>query len=135
MPPPAPAGLERDAQDDDLDEYDDESDDEYDDQYDDEYDEDEHDVRAPRSTATEWLVVVAQVVAGALLGAVLWTVFSLLWGSIPILALVLAAVATAGLVFGVRALRRGDDLQTTVRAVVVGLVVTVSPAAVALLGS
>jgi predicted membrane metal-binding protein len=77
--------------------------------------------------------MIAQLVVGALLGAVLWTVFSYLWQEQPVVALVLAAVATTGLVFGVRALRRSDDLQTTVLAVVVGLVVTVSPAAIVLL--
>jgi hypothetical protein len=79
------------------------------------------------------VVMIAQLVVGALLGAVLWTVFSYLWKEQPVVALVLAAGATTGLVFGVRALRRSDDLQTTVLAVVVGLVVTVSPAVIVLL--
>ena len=70
---------------------------------------------------------------GALLGAVLWIGFSYLWQSLPVVALVLAAAATGGLVFGVRAMRRSDDLQTMVLAIVVGLVVTVSPAAFVLL--
>jgi hypothetical protein len=96
----------------------------------------DHDLDEPEprgSSARDWVVMIAQLVVGALLGAVLWTVFSYLWQEQPVVALVLAAVATTGLVFGVRALRRSDDLQTTVLAVVVGLVVTVSPAAIVLL--
>ena len=97
---------------------------------DDEYD-DEPEERP--SSVKDWAVMIVQLVLGALLGAVLWTVFSYLWQEQPVVALVLAAAATTGLVFGVRALRRSDDLQTTVLAVVVGLVVTVSPAAIVLL--
>jgi hypothetical protein len=132
----APAGLGgggrgvrggRDARGDDLD---------HEDAYDDEYD-DLDDERGPAdkrgSSAREWIVMISQLVVGALLGAVLWTVFSYLWQEQPVVALVLAAAATTGLVFGVRAMRRSDDLQTTVLAVVVGLVVTVSPAAIVLL--
>lgn len=77
----------------------------------------------------EWALFALQLVLGALLGAALWIVFSYLWQSLPVVALVLALGATTGLVFGVRALRRSDDLKTTVLAVVVGLMVTVSPAA------
>lgn len=105
-------------------------DDEYD-GYDDEYDDD----RGPGggTSAREWAVMIGQLVVGALLGAVLWTVFSFLWQEQPVVALFFAAAATTGLVFGVRAMRRSDDLQTTVLAVVVGLVVTVSPAVIVLL--
>jgi hypothetical protein len=114
-----PAGLGADADLDDLE-----------DEYDDYEDEDEvHE----RPTAREWAVIAAQLVVGALLGAVLWIGFSYLWQSLPVVALVLAAAATGGLVFGVRAMRRSDDLQTMVLAIVVGLVVTVSPAAFVLL--
>ncbi len=102
-----------------------------DDDYDD-YDEDEDEL-SERTTAKEWAVIAGQLVVGALLGAVLWIGFSYLWQSLPVVALVLAAAATGGLVFGVRAMRRSDDLQTMVLAIVVGLVVTVSPAAFVLL--
>jgi hypothetical protein len=112
----APAGLGADL------------DDEYDDDYEDDYDE-----PAERPTAKEWAVIAGQLVVGALLGALLWIGFSYLWQSLPVVALVLAAAATGGLVFGVRAMRRSDDLQTMVLAIVVGLVVTVSPAAFVLL--
>ena len=123
-PDDAPAGLGRAPQRTRLDDGD-ELDDEYD-EYDDEPEE-------RPSSAKDWAVMIVQLVLGALLGAVLWTVFSYLWQEQPVVALVLAAAATTGLVFGVRALRRSDDLQTTVLAVVVGLVVTVSPAAIVLL--
>ena len=93
----------------------------------------ESEVEPPRPTVREWAVVGVQLVLGALLGAVLWLAFSWLWRSQPLVALVLALAATTGLVFGVRAMRRSEDLKTTVLAVVVGLVVTVSPAAFVLL--
>ena len=99
----------------------------------DEYDEYDDEPEERPSSVKDWAVMIVQLVLGALLGAVLWTVFSYLWQEQPVVALVLAAAATTGLVFGVRALRRSDDLQTTVLAVVVGLVVTVSPAAIVLL--
>ena len=67
-------------------------------------------------TVKEWAVIAGQLVVGALLGAVLWIGFSYLWQSLPVVALVLAAAATGGLVFGVRAMRRSDDLQTMVLA-------------------
>ena len=120
-PDDAPAGLGRAPQRTRLDDGD-----ELDDEYDDEPEE-------RPSSVKDWAVMIVQLVLGALLGAVLWTVFSYLWQEQPVVALVLAAAATTGLVFGVRALRRSDDLQTTVLAVVVGLVVTVSPAAIVLL--
>ncbi|GAA4850379.1 hypothetical protein GCM10023201_48540 [Actinomycetospora corticicola] len=117
----APAGLGRER---DLDDHDD-VDDDWDDEYDDE--------PAERPNAKEWAVIAAQLVVGAVLGALLWIGFSYLWQTQPVIALVLAAAATGGLVFGVRAMRRSDDLQTMALAIVVGLVVTVSPAAFVLL--
>ena len=50
-------------------------------------------------------------------------------------ALVVALAVTVGLVLLVRKIRRADDLQTTVLAVLVGLIVTVSPAAMLLVKS
>jgi hypothetical protein len=49
-------------------------------------------------------------------------------------ALVVALVVITGLVWVVRRVRRAEDLQTTVIAVLVGLFVTVSPAALLLVG-
>jgi hypothetical protein len=130
-PRAAPAGLGRAPRRTLLEDRDEPDRDEYED---DGYDEDiDDDPGRPASSARDWIVMIVQLVVGALLGAVLWTVFSYLWKEQPVVALVLAAGATTGLVFGVRALRRSDDLQTTVLAVVVGLVVTVSPAVIVLL--
>ena len=159
-PATAASPMARPDLDDDDDELDDEYDDRFEDRFDDRFDDEPDDApaglgRAPQrtrlddgdelddeyddepeerpSSVKDWAVMIVQLVLGALLGAVLWTVFSYLWQEQPVVALVLAAAATTGLVFGVRALRRSDDLQTTVLAVVVGLVVTVSPAAIVLL--
>jgi tellurite resistance protein TehA-like permease len=55
-----------------------------------------------------------------------------LWQSIPVLALVVALLVITSLVWVVRHVRRTEDLQTTVIAVLVGLFVTVSPAALLL---
>ena len=54
-------------------------------------------------------------------------------GFLPAAALAAAVVVIAVLVLIVRKIRRAEDLQTTVLAVLVGLVVTVSPAALLLL--
>lgn len=81
-----------------------------------------------------WLQLVGQWVVGAVLGALLWVGFSYLWTHHPVIALVVAVLATAGLVLLVRAIRRSDDLQTTMLAVLVGLVVTISPAVLLLAG-
>ncbi len=83
----------------------------------------------PRPTGiVGWLGLVGQWVSGVVLGALLWVGFEYLWLNYPVVALVAAVLATAGLVLLVRAIRRSDDLQTTMLAVLVGLVVTISPA-------
>jgi hypothetical protein len=87
----------------------------------------------PRSGTREWLLMAAQVGAGAIAGAAVWLAFSWLWGFQPVVALVAAVLVIFGLVLGVRRWRRAEDLQTTVLAVLAGLVVTVSPAALLLL--
>jgi drug/metabolite transporter (DMT)-like permease len=51
-----------------------------------------------------------------------------------VVALAAAVLITAGLVVVVRALLRNDDTRTTVFAVLVGLLLTVSPAILVLLG-
>lgn len=75
-----------------------------------------------------WLGLLVQWVVGAVAGALLWVGFSYLWMHLPVVALIAAVLATAILVLVVRAIRRSDDLQTTMLAVLVGLVVTISPA-------
>ena len=72
-------------------------------------------------------MVIAQWVGGAVVGAGVWVGFRYLWYSLPVVALALAVVLTVGLVLGVRALLRNDDLRTTMFAVLVGLLLTVSP--------
>jgi hypothetical protein len=87
----------------------------------------------PRSGTREWLLMAAQVGVGAIAGAAVWLAFSWLWGIQPVVALVAAVLVIFGLVVGVRRWRRTEDVQTTVLAVLAGLVVTVSPAALLLL--
>ncbi|MFJ8960631.1 hypothetical protein ACIRG5_14715 [Lentzea sp. NPDC102401] len=86
----------------------------------------------PRSPGKEWLIMIGQLAVGVLGGAALWLAFNYLWRSVPAAALVVALAVTVGLVLLVRKIRRADDLQTTVLAVLVGLIVTVSPAAMLL---
>jgi hypothetical protein len=96
---------------------------------------DEEDEEAERSPVKEWLVMIGQLAVGVLGGAALWLGFNWLWRSVPAAALVLALGVTVGLVLLVRKIRRADDLQTTLLAVLVGLIVTVSPAAMLLVKS
>ncbi|HUQ57487.1 hypothetical protein [Lentzea sp.] len=88
-----------------------------------------------RSPGKEWLIMIGQLAVGVLGGAGLWLAFNYLWRAIPAAALVVALAVTVGLVLLVRKIRRADDLQTTVLAVLVGLIVTVSPAAMLLVKS
>ncbi|WP_026360429.1 hypothetical protein [Amycolatopsis nigrescens] len=85
------------------------------------------------SPGKQWAAMAAQLAAGVVGGAAVWLGFNWLWGRIPAAALIGALVVIVGLVWIVRKIRRADDLQTTVLAVLVGLVVTVSPAALLLL--
>ncbi|MGH3550267.1 MAG: hypothetical protein ACRDQU_19560 [Pseudonocardiaceae bacterium] len=82
----------------------------------------------------EWAVMVSQVGIGVVGGAALWLICEWLWQRIPVVALVVALAMITGLVWVVRRVRRAEDLQTTVVAVLVGLFVTVSPAALLLVG-
>ncbi|MEJ2856530.1 MULTISPECIES: hypothetical protein [unclassified Saccharothrix] len=90
---------------------------------------------ADRSPGREWLVMIGQLAVGVLGGAALWLGFNFLWRTLAPAALVVALAVTVGLVLLVRRIRRADDLQTTVLAVLVGLIVTVSPAAMLLVKS
>lgn len=82
----------------------------------------------------EWAVMVSQIGIGVIGGAALWLVCEWLWQRLPVVALVVALAVISGLVWVVRRVRRAEDLQTTVIAVLVGLFVTVSPAALLLVG-
>ena len=86
----------------------------------------------PVSSGREWLVTAAQVGVGAIAGAAVWLGFSWLWGLMPIAAIVAAVVVVIGLIVVVRKWRKAEDLQTTALAILAGLVVTVSPAALLL---
>lgn len=88
---------------------------------------------AERTPGQEWLAVGAQLALGVVGGAAVWLLFNWLWNSLPAVALAAALVVTAGLVWIVRNIRKAEDMQSTVLAVLVGLVVTVSPAALLLL--
>jgi hypothetical protein len=94
----------------------------------------EYEEATKRSPVKEWLVMVTQLGAGVLGGGGVWLGFQFLWRAMPAAALGVAVVVTVGLVWMVRRIRRADDLQTIVLAVLVGLVVTVSPAALLLVG-
>jgi hypothetical protein len=87
-----------------------------------------------KSTGQAWAAVVAQWIAGAIGGAALWVGFRFLWRDLPVVALAAAALVTVGLVLVVRALMHNDDRRTTLFAVLVGLLLTVSPAILVLLG-
>lgn len=139
------AGLPPVEQDDDLDDADlgDEYDeyDDYDDldDYDDYEDGDgagrgrDTDAEEHTSSGRDWVMLVGLIAASVLGGAAVWLGFDWLWGEIPAAALVGALVVIAGMVWVVRRVRNDDDLQTTVFSVLVGLIVTVSPAALLLL--
>ncbi|SDI67155.1 hypothetical protein SAMN05192558_10623 [Actinokineospora alba] len=122
----APAGADRDFDDSDFDEdFDPDPRDRDDD--DDEIDEDANPGR-------EWAIMAGQLALGVVGGAAVWLAFNWLWGFLPAAALAAALAVIVGLVLIVRKIRKAEDLQTTVLAVLVGLVVTVSPAVLLLLG-
>lgn len=92
----------------------------------------EDDYADEESPGKQWAMMGAQLVVGVLGGAAVWLGFNWLWGKLPAAALIVAVIVIAGLVWIVRKIRRAEDLQTTVLTLLVGLVVTVSPAALLL---
>jgi hypothetical protein len=107
------------------------------------YEDDEYDEAGPAPVAEpepagspgkQWLALAGQLALGVVGGAAVWLGFNWLWVNIPAAALVAALLVVVALVWIVRKIRRAEDLQTTVLAVLVGLVVTVSPAALLLVG-
>ncbi|MGH3615433.1 MAG: hypothetical protein ACRDRK_23110 [Pseudonocardia sp.] len=92
--------------------------------------------RRPEAGASghTWAAVVAQWIAGAIGGAALWVGFRFLWRELPVVAIAAAVLVTVGLVLIVRALLRNNDTRTTIFAVLVGLLLTVSPAILVLIG-
>ena len=89
---------------------------------------------AVSSPGQAWMAVVVQWIVGAVGGAALWVGFRFLWREFPVVALAAAVLVTVGLVLLVRALLRNNALRTTIFAVFVGLLLTVSPAILVLLG-
>jgi hypothetical protein len=89
---------------------------------------------AEGSPAKQWLMMIAQLAIGVVGGAALWLGFQWLWNALPAAALAAAVAVIVALVVVVRRIRKADDLQTMVLAVLVGLIVTVSPAALRLIG-
>jgi hypothetical protein len=112
--------------------------DEHDD-YVDEHDEEADDDAARRRVRTAgsgptWPAVIAQWIAGAIGGATLWVAFRYLWKGFPVVAVAAALAVTVGLVIIVRALLHNRDLRTTIFAVLVGVLLTASPAILVLIG-
>ncbi|EME60310.1 hypothetical protein [Amycolatopsis decaplanina] len=112
--------------------------DDYEDDYEDDPAEDiveEDEPPAPAEKASpgkQWLALAGQLALGVVGGAGVWLGFNWLWVNIPAAALVAALLVIVALVWIVRKIRKAEDLQTLVLAVLVGLVVTVSPAALLL---
>ncbi|WP_327149429.1 hypothetical protein [Nocardia sp. NBC_01329] len=77
----------------------------------------------------QWMILGAQSVGSAIAGMLAFKGFEMLWEAQPLAALALAVVVILGLVALVRILRRGDDMFSTVIAVVVGVFVTLGPLA------
>lgn len=80
-----------------------------------------------RSSASQWLILIAQVLGAAVAGAALFIGFQLLWRDLPWIAFALAVVVIIGLVAMVRVLRRANDTVSISLAVIVGLGVTCGP--------
>jgi hypothetical protein len=89
--------------------------------------------RVPPAKPDGWLEPALLIGAGVIAGALVWLLFDWLWAAIPTVAVIAALLVIAGLVVAVRMLRRATDVQTTVLAAVVGVIVAVSPAAMLLL--
>src|SRR5690606_11284120 len=83
--------------------------------------------------AAQVSVVGVRLALGVVGCAAVWVLFTWLSTQPPVGALATARVATAGLVWIVRKIRKAEAMQTTLLAVLVGLVVTVSPAMLLLL--
>ncbi|MER6894577.1 hypothetical protein ABT261_12775, partial [Amycolatopsis sp. NPDC000740] len=84
------------------------------------------------SAGKQWLTLAGQLALGVVGGAAVWLGFNWLWVNLAPAALVGALLVIVALVWIVRKIRRAEDLQTTLLAILVGLVVTVSPAALLL---
>ena len=88
----------------------------------------------PEQAAQSWGAVIAQCIAGGIGGAALWVAFRFLWRDLPVVAVAAAVLVTVGLVVLIRAIQPRKDLRTTLFAVAVGVLVTISPVILVLLG-
>ena len=86
------------------------------------------------SAGRAWAPVLAQWILGRSAGPRCGSGFRFLWRNLLVVAIAAAVLVTVGLVVVVRALLRNSDLRTTLFAVLVGLLFTVSPAILVLLG-
>jgi hypothetical protein len=75
------------------------------------------------------LTFALQGVVAVIFGAGLFLAFDELWQWNALVAMVLAILATLGLVAGVRVIRKTEDIASTLIAVVVGLLITFGPLA------
>ncbi|RPA65597.1 DoxX family protein [Gordonia oryzae] len=80
-----------------------------------------------RKPVLAWLAVIAEVVAGLVIGVGLFWGFTELWKWNPYFALVLAVLVIFGIVTFTHLVRRTSDLITTLLALAVGLIVTIGP--------
>ena len=87
----------------------------------------------PRVVGVAGLLV--ELLAAVAVGAALWLGFRWFWGQWPVVALVLALVVSVGSVMVIRLAHRVDDGLSMLLALVVGLIVTMSPAALTLVGA
>jgi hypothetical protein len=129
-----PVGYPADGPDFDRDDYGYEQGEDYEDEYDEDVAEPAPEPAVAASPGKAWLALAGQLALGVVGGAAVWLGFNWLWVNLPAAALVAALLVVVALVWIVRKIRRAEDLQTTVLAVLVGLVVTVSPAALLLVG-
>lgn len=123
---------ERDARPDDGGHMAEDVEDQVEDRIEEDYYEDDDDA-AEASPGKQWLAMAAQLGFGVAGGAAVWLAFNWFWAQLPAAAVIAALAVTVGLVWLVRKIRRAEDMQTTVLAVFVGLVISVSPAAMLLL--
>jgi hypothetical protein len=90
--------------------------------------------QAAEAAPQSWGAVIAQCIAGGVGGAALWVAFRFLWRDLPVVAVAAAVLVTVGLVVLIRAIQPRKDLRTTLFAVAVGVLVTISPVILVLLG-
>lgn len=97
--------------------------------YEDEYDDDYYEEPSRGRLILRGLVIALQSILAVAFGAGLFLAFDQLWQWNSLVAMVLAILATLGLVAGVWVVRKTEDIASTLIAVGVGLLVTFGPLA------